>query len=249
MNTRALWRSNHVGMVMNLFSKAKICISENEEYSHITLFSTLTMTFLSQLNWRYATKKFDTTKKVSDTDLDQILEAIRMTPTSFGMMPYHFYIVTNPEKLEAIQAIAWNQPQITTCSHLIVFVARNDLAQVQEEYFSLMSGGNAEIRTKLKGYEDMVSGFVATKDTETAHIWSTKQAYIAHGFALAACAELEVDSCAMEGFDPAALDAILGLPATQKSVVLLPIGYRAEGEAPRGGKVRFSREAMFSELK
>ena len=249
MNTGALWRSYHDRTVMNLFSKAKICISQNEEHSQVTLFFTLTMTFLSQLNWRYATKKFDTSRKVSDADLDQILEAIRMTPTSFGMMPYHFYIVTNPEILEKIQAIAWNQPQITTCSHLIVFAARNDLAQVQEEYFSLMSGGNPEIRASLKGYEDMVSGFVASKNTDTAHIWATKQAYIAHGFALAACAELGVDSCAMEGFDPAALDTILDLPATQKSVVLLPIGYRAEGEAPRGEKVRFSREAMFSEVR
>jgi nitroreductase / dihydropteridine reductase len=207
------------------------------------------MSFLSQLNWRYATKKFDTNRHVSDANLDQIVEAIRLTPTSFGMMPYHFYIVTNPEIKSQIQTIAWNQPQITTCSHLIVFAARTDLPTVTNEYFTLMSGGNAEARAGLKGYEDMVSGFANSKDEASALAWAAKQAYIAHGFALAACAELEIDSCAMEGFDPAALGDILKLPANQKAVVLLPIGYRAEGEAPRGPKVRFAREDMFTEVK
>jgi nitroreductase / dihydropteridine reductase len=207
------------------------------------------MTFLSQLNWRYATKKFDTTRSVSDSDLNQIIEAIRLTPTSFGMMPYHFYIVTNPDIKARIQPIAWNQPQITTCSHLIVFAARTDLSAVTDEYFTLMSGGDAGVRANLKGYEDMVSGFASSKDEASALAWSAKQAYIAHGFALAACTELGIDSCGMEGFDPVALGEILSLPASQKAVVILPIGYRAEGEAPRGEKVRFSREAMFTEVK
>lgn len=207
------------------------------------------MTFLSQLNWRYATKKFDTTRSVSDADLDKIIEAIRLAPTSFGLMPYHFYIITNPEIKAQILPIAWNQPQITTCSHLIVFAVRTDLLALSDEYFTLMSGGSAEARAGLKGYEDMVRVFASAKDEEGAFVWSAKQAYIAHGFALAACAELAVDSCAMEGFDPAAIDAILGLPANQKSVVMLPIGYRAEGEAPRGPKVRFAREDMFTEVK
>jgi nitroreductase len=207
------------------------------------------MTFLSQLNWRYATKKFDTNRQVSTADLDQIIEAIRLTPTSFGMMPYHFYIITNPEVKAQILPISWNQPQITTCSHLIVFVARTDLETVTDEYFTLMSGGNAEVRADLKGYEDMVSGFAKSKDEAGALAWAAKQAYIAHGFALAACSELEIDSCAMEGFDPAALGEILKLPANQKAVVMLPIGYRAEDEMPRGSKVRFAREDMFTEVK
>ncbi len=108
------------------------------------------MSFLTNLNWRYATKKFDTTKKVSQEDLDTILETIRLTPTSFGLQPYHFYIVTNEEKKAAIQAAAWGQPQITTSSHLIVFTARTDLAINKEEYFQLISGGSAETRAMLK---------------------------------------------------------------------------------------------------
>ena len=207
------------------------------------------MSFLSQLNWRYATKSFDTSRKISDTDLDTILEAMRLTPTSFGMQPYHFYVVTNQDIKDKIQAVAWNQPQVGTCSHLIVFAARTDLSTLKEEFFSGLSGGNPEVRAHLKGYEDMVGGFVEWKtDEKDIIMWAAKQTYIAHGFALAAAAELQIDSCAMEGFDPVAVGEILGLPASQKALVMLPIGYRAPTESPRP-KFRFSREALFTEVK
>ncbi len=98
------------------------------------------MSFLSNLNWRYATKQFDTNRKVSDADLTQIVEAIRMTPTSFGLQPYHFYIITNQEIKDKIQAVGWNQPQIGTASHLIVFTARTDFIANNDEYFAQMSG-------------------------------------------------------------------------------------------------------------
>lgn len=186
------------------------------------------MSFLSNLSWRYATKKFDTTRKVSDTDLEQILEAIRMTPSSFGLQPYHFYVVTNQEIKDKIQAAAYNQPQIGTASHLIVFVARTDFDTNNDEYFDLMSGGNIETRAQMKGFEDMLTGFGTSKSPVDYLTWASKQTYIAHGFGLAACAELQIDSCAMEGFDPATVGEILGLPTDQRALVLLPIGYRAE---------------------
>lgn len=195
------------------------------------------MSFLSNLEWRYAAKKFDTTKKVSDADLEKITEAIRLTPTSFGMQPYHFYIVTNQEKKDAIQAAAWNQSQVGTSSHLIVMCARNDLLAVKDEYFDAMSGGNAEVRASLKGFEDMVTGFIPHSSPE----WAKKQVYIAQGFALAACAELQIDSCPMEGFDAAKVHEILGLPSNLDVAVMLPIGYRAVDEHPRP-KFRFTKE-------
>lgn len=98
------------------------------------------MSFLSNLSWRYATKKFDTSRKVSDADLDKILEAIRMTPTSFGLQPYHFYVISNQDIQDKIQAVAWNQAQVGTASHLIVFTARTDFEANKDEYFELMSG-------------------------------------------------------------------------------------------------------------
>ena len=207
------------------------------------------MSFLSNLNWRYATKKFDSSRKVTDTDLDTLLEAIRLTPTSFGMQPYHFYVVSSQEVKDKIQAAAWNQPQIWTASHVIVFAARSDLPENKEEFFTLLSGGNPEVRAHLKGYEDMVAGFVASKaDPADALAWSARQAYIAQGFAMAALAELEIDSCPMEGFDPVAVGQILGLPDSQKAVVMLPIGYRAVDESPRP-KARFTKESLFTEVK
>lgn len=206
------------------------------------------MSFLSNLSWRYATKSFDTTKKVSDEHLDQIIEAIRMTPTSFGLQPYHFYIVSNQEIKDRIQTVSWNQTQIGTCSHLIVFAARTDLMETKEEYFTLMSGGNSEIRAHLKGFEDMMDGFLGARSPEDLLAWASRQVYIAQGFALAAAAELQIDSCAMEGSDFAQVAEILGLPATEKALVMLPIGYRAETESPRP-KVRFAKEALFTEVK
>ncbi len=207
------------------------------------------MSFLSNLSWRYAAKKFDTSKKVSEEDLARILEAIRLTPTSFGLQPYHFYVVSDQATKDKIQAVAWNQPQVGTSSSVIVFAARTDLMETKDEYFTLLSWGNPEARAGLKGYEDMVTGFAASKDEAAALVWASKQTYIAHGFAMAAAAELEIDSCPMEGFDPVAVGEILGLPESQKALVMLPIGYRAEWEAPRGEKVRFSKEALFTEIK
>lgn len=207
------------------------------------------MSFLSSLTWRYATKKFDTSRKVSEQDLESIIEAIRMTPTSFGLQPYHFYIVSNQDIQNQIQWAAWNQPQIGTASHVIVFVARTDFEANNNEFFEQMSGWNHEVRKNLKWYEDMISGSVWKKSGEDYLIWASKQVYIAHGFAMAACAELQIDSCPMEWFDPIGVDKILGLPENQKTLLMLPIGYRAEWEAPRGPKVRFPKESLFTMIK
>ncbi len=201
------------------------------------------MSFLSNLEWRYAAKKFDTTKKVSDDDMNKILEAIRLTPTSFGMQPYHFYVVTNEEKKAAIEAAAYHQPQVSTSSHLIVMCARNDLTAVKDEYFDALSGGSNEVREKLSGFEQMVTGFLPHASPE----WAKKQVYIAQGFALAACAELQIDSCPMEGFDAAAVAKILEVPSNLDVAVMIPVGYRAVDEHPRP-KFRFTKEKVFTNI-
>ncbi len=207
------------------------------------------MSFLNNLDWRYATKLFDTNKKVSDEDLSKITNAIRLTPTSFGLQPYHFYVVSNQEVKDKIQTVAWNQPQIGTASHLIVFTARTDLMKNKEEYFELMTGWNSEIRKSLKGFEDMLTGFITAKNESEVLTWASKQVYIAHGFTLAALAELQIDSCPMEWFDPTAVGEILGVPSNEKVLLILPIGYREENDGPRTPhKVRFSIEALFTEI-
>lgn len=205
------------------------------------------MSFLSQLHWRYATKKFDTHRKVSDQDLEKIIEAIRLTPTSFGLQPYHFYIVNDPNIKQQIQQASWNQEQVSTCSHLIIFVARGDLVRNKDEYFEDMSWWDADFRAKLWGFEMHVTNTIQHKQDQWVAIdWAIRQTYIAHGFALAACAELQIDSCPMEGADFTKISTILSLPEEHTPVLMLPIGYRADGEAPRGKKVRFSKQKLFT---
>ncbi len=201
------------------------------------------MSFLSNLEWRYATKKFDTTKKVSEENLSKILEAIRMTPTWYGLQPYHFFVITSPEKLEAIKGAAYGQEQITTASHLLILCARNDLTTLKEEYLDDIADGNAEVRAGLAGFDEALTGFIG----HASPSWSREQTFLAAGFGLAAAAELEIDSCPMGGFDPAKVAEILELPQHMSVAVLLPIGYRDSSDQPRG-KVRFSIEQLFTRI-
>lgn len=202
------------------------------------------MTFLQHLAWRHATKSFNPTKKVAAADVDKIKEAILMSPTSFGLVPFHIKIVTDQTVKDKVQAIAWNQPQVGTSSHLLVFCARTDWENRIKDYFEIASGGSAEAKEKMSGYEQMMRGSLQDRTDHQILDWARNQAYIAHGFALAACAELQIDSCPMEGFDSGALDEILGLQSHMKSVVMLPIGYRSE--EPQYPKVRYPKNDLFS---
>lgn len=131
------------------------------------------MSFLANLEWRYSTKKFDATKKISDDNLGKILDAIRFAPTSYGMQPYHFYVITNQAKKDAIEAAAYHQPQVGSASHLIVMCARNDLLALKDEYFDALSGGVNEVRESLAGFEQMVAWFVPNASPE----WSKTDLY------------------------------------------------------------------------
>ena len=150
-----------------------------------------------------------------------------MAPSSFGLQPVHVLVITNPELREQLKAASWGQGQVVDASHLFVFCARTDLLARTNTFFDAISGGSAEARAGLKGYEEMVTNTVSALSPERAQQWTARQAYIALGFAMAACAELEIDSCPMEGFDPNALDEILKLrDSGLRSVLMLPLGYR-----------------------
>ena len=200
----------------------------------------MAQTFLSQLDWRFATKQFDAKKQVSEVDLGRVLEAVRMAPTSFGLQPFQVLVVTDEALRAKLREASWGQSQVTDASHLLVFCARTDITAHIERYIDLIAGGDAETKAGLESFKGMMTQTVGALDATAGLNWSAKQAYIALGFALAACAELSIDSCAMEGFSGEAYDQLLGLEDHLKSVVLLPIGYRAaEPERP---KVRFSLE-------
>ncbi|MEA4910598.1 putative NAD(P)H nitroreductase YfkO [bioreactor metagenome] len=189
------------------------------------------MSFLENLNWRYATKKFDTTKKISEENLQKIREAIRLAPASMGLQLYKILEVTNGEVREKMRAASNNQPQVTDADRVFVFLASIDGENRVEEMFTEMSGGNAEVReNNLKGYEDMVRGFALSKSHDNLLAWSQKNLGIALGFALAACAELKIDACPMDGFDPLQIKEILGAGENFFPVAYLAVGYRDESD-------------------
>lgn len=202
------------------------------------------MSFLDSLDWRFAAKSFDTSKKVSDSDLQQILHSIVMTPTSFGLEPYKVDVITDQEMLDTLQPHAFNQSQIGTCSHLLVFSARTDVFPRINKYFEIASGGDSAMREKMKGYEDMMNGYFTDKPEEDILLWAQNQTHIALGFTMAACAELKIDSCAMGGFLPHKVKEVLELEDHFVPTVLLPLGFREED--PRRPKVRFGEENIIA---
>lgn len=208
-------------------------------------------TLIDKLNWRYATKKMDPSKAVEQDKVDQIVEAVRMAPTSSGTQPFELFVVTNPDIRAQIRPHAWDQAQITEGSHLLVFAAwDNYSADRIDAVTQQMTDERGEIPMLNQYYENLKANYLP-RDEQVNHDHAARQAYIALGFALAAAAELEVDSTPMEGFDPAKVDEILGLREKGlRSVVLLPLGYRQEDAdwlLPMK-KVRKSKETFVTEI-
>lgn len=184
-------------------------------------------TLLEQLDWRYATKKMDSTKTVPQSKVDAIVEAVRMAPTSSGTQPFELIVVTNPDKLGEIEKAASGQAQITDGSHLLVFAAWDNYTDKRiDDVLTLMTEERGKIPMMNEYYDNLKANYVP-RDAETNYAHAARQAYIALGIALVAAAEQEVDSTPMEGFDPSEVDKILGLKERGlRSVVLLPLGYR-----------------------
>ena len=182
---------------------------------------------INHLSWRYATKKMDPKKAVPQEKIDAIIEAIRLAPTSSGTQPFEVFEVTNPAIRGKIQEVAWNQAQITDGSHLLVFAAGdNYTAERIDAVTALATEARGDIPLLKEYYENLKATYLP-RNAETNHAHAAHQAYIALGIALVAAAEQQVDCTPMEGFDPAAVDEILGLKKRGlRSLVLLPLGYR-----------------------
>lgn len=207
--------------------------------------------FYEKLDWRYATKAMDPTKPVPEEKIERILEAIRMAPTSSGLQPFQILLVTDPALRARIAPVAWNQKQIVDGSALLVFVAWDNYTEARIDAFvDLTASLRGGLTDALKGYYDNLKATYLPRDAHVNHEHAARQAYIALGFALMAAAEEGVDATPMEGFDPAAVDEILGLgDLGLKSVLLLPLGYRdAEKDWLHGrAKVRKSRADLVIE--
>lgn len=207
----------------------------------------MTKDIIEALHWRYATKVFDKEKKVSASDFDTIIESMRLSASSFGLQPWKFIVVSNPEVRAKIRAAAWDQTQITDASHLVVLTVRTDVdASFVDRYVESIAQTRGMKVTDLKGYADMMKGSVASRTPEAIVAWSSRQVYIPVGTALLTAATMGIDACPMEGFDNAQVDSILGLEKMGlKSLVLINLGYRsADDKTAQYKKVRFAKEEV-----
>ncbi|WP_298794632.1 NAD(P)H-dependent oxidoreductase [uncultured Allomuricauda sp.] len=206
---------------------------------------------LENRTWRYATKKFDSTKKVSDEDLKLLLEATRLSASSYGLQPYHVFVITDAEIREKLKPVSWGQSQITDASHLIVFANVTDFGEeLMDGYLENVSTTRNIPSEGLKGYGDFMKSKLLDLPTETKTIWSSKQAYIAFSNLMQAAAELKIDTCPMEGFEAEEYNKILDLEEKNLNAsVVLAIGYRSEeDETQHYAKVRRSAEELFTHI-
>jgi nitroreductase len=178
--------------------------------------------------WRYATKKFDASKKVADSTIAELEEVFNLVPTSYGLQPARLIVVTNQELKNKLVEKCYGQAQVRDCSHLLVFTTVTVDAAYIEDYFTRtmeLRGTPAETLAPFK--KQLLSSF-EKMTAEQNKAWAVNQAYIALGMVMGACAEQAIDSCPMEGFIPAQVDEMLGLEALgMQSCLLLPVGYRA----------------------
>ena len=203
--------------------------------------------YIDNLNWRYATKKFDATKKVSKEDFETILEAASLTASSYGLQPYKILVIEDPAIREQLKPFAWGQSQITDATYLIAFVHHTtfneELIDTHLQDISNIRGIPSEA---LAGYSDFMKSKLMPLSDETKAVWAAKQTYIALGNVLSAAADLKIDTCPMEGFEPDEFNKILGLDAQNLNTSLLvTIGYRAEDDDTQHyKKVRKSKEKL-----
>lgn len=205
------------------------------------------MSLINDLNWRYATKKMNG-EMVSSEKLDTILEAVNLAATSYGLQPFTIIVVSNKDVKTKLQAAAFNQTQVGSSSHVLVFTVPLKLTEAHvETYINNIINTRGMSAEALAGFKQTMLNTVGALPEEKQQIWATKQAYIAFGTALAAAAEQKVDACPMEGFDANQIDEILGLKEKGlKTVVIMPIGFRADNDAmAKLKKVRKAKNDLF----
>lgn len=188
---------------------------------------------VKQLKWRYATKKFDNTKIVSDEKLAILKESFNLTATSYGLQPLKLVIVSKAETKEALVPITMNQTQVKEASHvLIICIEKNQMSpQYIKDYFNLVENIRSTPRTILDPFQGFLIESFSEKKPEQITIWKEKQAYLALGNLLTVCALENIDACPIEGFEPKKYDEFLGLSKKGlQSVLVLAVGYRAEDD-------------------
>jgi nitroreductase len=208
-------------------------------------------TFIDSQKWRYATKKFDTTKKVSDSDIEILKEAIQLSTSSYGLQPYKVLIIENPAVREELKHASWGQTQVTEASHLFVFTA---IDAIDDNYIDGYIKNMADTREialeHLSGFGDFMKSKITNLPQDVKNVWTAKQTYLALGNLLNAAADLKIDVTPMEGFEPEKYGEILGLDAKGlKATLVATVGYRSEEDATQhGAKVRKPITELFETI-
>jgi nitroreductase len=203
---------------------------------------------IEDLNWRYATKKFDQTKKIAFEDLETIKESLRLTPSSYGLQPIKYVFIEDSDLRKELREKSFNQSQITDASHLLVICS---MRKITEEYIDNYIQNMANIRSvsidSISGFGNYIKREILPLEKEKVAEWNAKQAYIALGQLLHTCATLRIDATPMEGFQKEAYDEILKLKHQGlQSVLVCPMGYRSEEDPNQAlKKVRRSQESLF----
>ena len=205
---------------------------------------------IQQLNWRYATKVFDPARKIPAELWEQLEQALVLTPSSFGLQPYRFIVVTDPALKTKLRPASWNQSQIEDCSHLVVFLAQNDMTEASiDEYLARIAQVRGVTAESLTGYRSfMVGDLVQGPRHAIIQEWAARQTYIALGIFMTSAAVLGVDTCPLEGLVPAQYDEILGLAGSgYRTVCACPAGYRSEADKYATlPKVRYAKDRLIT---
>ncbi|WP_196893423.1 NAD(P)H-dependent oxidoreductase [Aureivirga marina] len=190
------------------------------------------MNIIESLKWRAAVRNFNSAKKVSQKDVETLVEAGNLTATSMGLQPFKIIVLNNEEIQQKLVPFSYNQKQVADASHILIFAIETEInQQTIENYFQrTIEIRNVEAKD-FENHKNSMSNYLSMMDEERKRSWATNQTYIALGTVMAAAADLKIDSCAMEGFEPEKYQEILNLKSENLlPVVILPIGYRSEEE-------------------
>ncbi|MFN7161226.1 MAG: NAD(P)H-dependent oxidoreductase [Candidatus Gracilibacteria bacterium] len=209
------------------------------------------MNIIKSLEWRYATKTFDPSKKLSEEDFNELLEALRLTASSFGLQPWKFIVVRNPEIRQQLREHAWGQSQVTDASHLIVLASKKEISDADIIKFIESTAQAQGIESAvLEGLKSVVTGARDRMTPEQVELWNANQIYIALGNLLTVAALKEIDACPMEGFNKEEFERILGSVVDGYKIrAICPVGYRSdEDHSALRAKMRYPKEDVVVEI-
>lgn len=207
------------------------------------------MEIIDALKWRYATKRFDPSRKVSESDLKKLMEAVNLSASSFGLQAYRVWVIGDREVKEKLCKASYDQPQLTESSHTFVFAAKTRVEPAYvDDYMRRIAAIREQPLEKVQGFGEYIKSTLVDKPDEYVLNWNKRQAYMGLSTLLAAAAELRIDNCPMEGFEPEKYDKILGLKEHGlTATVIASVGYRSEEDATRNHKkVRLPLDEMFT---